>query len=357
MKQYMVLGLMSGTSLDGLDIVLIRFTKDIRWKYELLACETTAYSNEWKNKLRLQQALLYSAEGLQRLDSEYASLLAERINSFIATHELNQKDIDFISSHGHTLFHQPQLGYTTQIGSGAILAALCGIPCWTDFRTADVALGGQGAPLVPIGDRLLFSSYEACLNLGGFSNISLKTQDAEMAFDICAVNIVLNGLAGQCGKAFDEDGALAASGVLNETLLHQLNALPYYQQNAPKSLGAEWVAQYIDPLFSSCTDSPENMLATFTEHVAQQLAACFNQFKLSDVLLTGGGAFNKHLIHRTKVHTQTTLHLPDTTTIEYKEALIFGFLGVLASRGEVNVLRQYTGATRDHIAGSFHSGI
>jgi anhydro-N-acetylmuramic acid kinase len=356
MKEYMVLGLMSGTSLDGLDLAFMRFTKDNSWHYTLLQCETVPYSPLWKRRLQHQQVQHLSAIELQPLDAEYASLLAEEVNAFLRRNGLDKADIDFVSSHGHTLFHQPPLGYTTQIGNGAILSAQCDLDSWSDFRTADVALGGQGAPLVPIGDRLLFPQHEACLNLGGFSNISLKTPLIETAFDVCPVNIVLNQLAEKCGQAFDEGGTLAASGTINESLLEALNALPYYSAQAPKSLGAEWVAKNITPLLEQVHESPENLLATFTEHVAVQLTNSFNSFKVNRVLITGGGAFNDFLLQRVRSMSNAELTLPDPSTIAFKEALIFGFLGVLASRGEINVLHRYTGAKMDHVAGVFHRG-
>ncbi len=345
---------MSGTSLDGLDLALVRFSKVQRWHFQIEAAQTLPYSENWHR--RLQNALDSTLPGseLAALDAEYSALLAQKVNTFLAENSLAKKDIDFLSSHGHTLYHQPGRGFTLQLGKGAILSSLTGIASWSDFRTADIALGGQGAPLVPVGDALLFDAYPACLNLGGFSNISLTSLDKPVAFDICPVNIVLNRLANRLGKAYDAEGRIAARGEVDNTLFHRLEALPYYSEKAPKSLGTEWVSQYIWPLLENANLGEDALLATFTAHAASQIANTLKQHRVPKVLVSGGGAYNTHLIRSIEKRCGSQLVLPNPEIIAYKEALIFAFLGVLACCNEPNVYACFTGAANDHIGGSFH---
>lgn len=345
MKTYFAIGLMSGTSLDGLDICYAQFQDETHWEFEILKTETIPYSLEWKN--RLQNAIQLSAEDLLALDKEYGFYLGEKTQEFISKNNIT--DLDFIASHGHTVFHQPQRKFTLQIGDGRALKLITKKPVIYDFRSQDVLMGGNGAPLVPIGDELLFSQYDACLNLGGFSNISLQKNHQRIAFDISPVNVVLNYFAEKLGKNYDENGDFARNGAINFKILEQLNALTFYQKSAPKSLGVEFVNSEVFPLLKD--ETPENIIATFTEHIAEQIAKIFNDNQLKTVLVTGGGTFNTYLLEKIREKSHTELIVPDENIINFKEALIFAFMGVLRLRNEVNVLCSATGSSENHCSG------
>lgn len=337
---------MSGTSLDGIDLAEIVFNyTDGKWNFEILSAETVPYSSFWKGELR--DAINYSEEKLERLDFKYTEKLSEEISKFIKKY--NIQEIDAICSHGHTIFHQPNKGFTFQIGNLPRISKVLGQKVVCDFRTQDVNLGGEGAPLVPIGDRLLFPEYDYCLNLGGFANCSFEKNGVRIAFDICPANIVLNKYAENLGKDFDEGGKLAASGKVDTDLLNKLNSLSFYNDKPPKSLGLEWVKKQIFPLLDAAAISSEDILRTFTEHIAIQLAQQFSQNAY--VLITGGGAYNSFLIKRLKSLASIEIIIPSPDIVEYKEALIFGLLGVLKLRNEVNCLASVTGASKDHSSG------
>jgi len=344
---YQVIGVMSGTSLDGVDMVYAKFVNDINWGFEILFYETIPYPNFWKQKLT--NLVQLSKEELDEVDIEYTQYLSNLINDFIAKNEI--KTIDAICSHGHTALHRPDLGYTVQIGNRKELAKLTKNLVVCDFRVQDVKLGGQGAPLVPIGDELLFSDYEFCLNLGGFANISTNLNGKRLAYDICPVNIVLNKYAEKLGKSYDEGGKLASQGVLNEQLFSKLNSLPFYIGKPPKSLGLEWVNQFIFPILEASNETPKNILRTFVEHIALQLGNNLSAEVDAKVLVTGGGAYNTFLMERLSSLTKSSIVIPDNNLIEYKEALIFALLGILKLRNEVNCLSSVTGAYNDHSSG------
>lgn len=345
-QKYHIIGVMSGTSLDGIDLAEIVFDySNGKWNFNILAAETVTYSSYWKDELR--EAINYSEEKLERLDFKYSEKLSEEILKFIKKH--NILEIDAVCSHGHTILHQPEKGFTYQIGNLPRISKMIGHTVVCDFRVQDVELGGQGAPLVPIGDKLLFSEYDYCLNLGGFANCSFEKDGQRIAFDICPANIVLNKYAEKLGKDFDEDGKLAASGNLDEGLLEKLNALSFYDEKPPKSLGLEWVKKYIFSLLEASEISSEDILRTFTEHIAIQLAK--QLAGNASVLITGGGAYNSFLIERLKKLALVEVVIPSPEIVEYKEALIFGLLGVLKLRGEVNCLASVTGASKNHSSG------
>lgn len=336
---------MSGTSLDGLDICYAQFQNIATWEFEIIKTETIPYSSEWKN--RLQDAILLSAEDLLALDKEYGFYLGEKTQEFISKNNIT--DLDFIASHGHTVFHQPQRKFTLQIGDGRAIKLTTKKPVIYDFRSQDVLMGGNGAPLVPIGDELLFSQYDACLNLGGFSNISLQKNHQRIAFDISPVNVVLNYFAEKLGKNYDENGDFARNGAINFKILEELNTLTFYQKPAPKSLGVEFVNSEVLPLLKD--EIPENIIATFTEHIAEQIAKVFDDNQLKTVLVTGGGTFNTYLLEKIREKSQTELIVPDENIINFKEALIFAFMGVLRLRNEINVLCSATGSSENHSSG------
>ena len=337
---------MSGTSLDGIDFAeIILNLSEGKWHFEILNAETVPYSSFWKDELR--EAFNYSQEKLERLDFKYTEKLSEEISKFIKKNKINE--LDAICSHGHTIFHRPEKGLTYQIGNLPRISKTLGQTVVCDFRVQDVELGGQGAPLVPIGDKLLFSEYDYCLNLGGFANCSFEKNGERIAYDICPVNVVLNKYAEKLGKDFDENGKLAASGKVDAGLLEKLNSLSFYAEKPPKSLGLEWVKEHIFPILEASKVSSEAILRTFTEHIAIQLS---NQFqKESSVLITGGGAYNSILIERLKNLASVEVIIPSPEILEYKEALIFGLLGVLKLRDEVNCLSSVTGASKDHSSG------
>ena len=354
--EYKAIGLMSGSSLDGLDICFVSFWQaENQWKYKILETETVLYNENWKSKLAFAHQL--DASALKQLDIEYGFYLGEETNKFIENKSIDKNSIDFISSHGHTIFHQPQKKITLQIGHGAAILDKTKKTVICDFRTQDVIFGGQGAPLVPIGDKLLFHSFDSCLNLGGFSNISYKNEDLMVAFDICPVNAVLNHLSQKYfDKEFDKYGEIAKSGTVIQNLLSELNILAYYRHKPPKSLGIEWVEEHIYPLLNEYKDK-KDLLATYTEHIAVQIAAVLNSFESKTVLVTGGGANNKYLIERIKFYTNATLELPQKELINYKEALIFAFLGLLKIQNKVNILSSVTGVAFDHSSGVIYHSI
>jgi len=343
------IGVMSGTSLDGLDIAAVEFNlEDDRWSFQLLAAETCSYPENWIKKLELSPTL--SGEKLTELHSEYGKFIGEQTLFFIKKTHFAP---DLIASHGHTIFHQPGKGYTLQIGSGAEIAALTNTLTIADFRSGDVALGGQGAPLVPIGDRLLFSNYMYCLNLGGFANISFEQEGKRLAFDNCPVNFVINHFARKVGLPFDNNGELGKKGKINIKLLDQLNQLPYYRSAAPKSLGREWVEKTFFPILNQSIISDTDKLRTVYEHIALQITKDLSGD--GNILITGGGAFNSFLIERIQSLTPCEIVIPTREIIEFKEAIIFAFLGVLRSKNINNCLASVTGAHRDNCGGIIYT--
>lgn len=350
MKEYYVTGLMSGTSLDGLDICHVRFEFP-SLKYEIIETKTLDYSGEWV--FRLKNSIHLTAPELVKLDMDYGFYLGRKVNEFIRENHIGRTDL--IASHGHTVFHRPDEGYTLQVGNGAAIWAETHIRTVCDFRAQDVALGGQGAPLVPIGDEMLFGGFDACLNLGGFSNVSFRKPAGRIAFDISPLNIVLNRLAEKSGKKYDQDGKLARNGTVNISLLKELNALDYYRKPPPKSLGIEFCIEHIFPLIDDSADKTEDLLASFTEHFAMQIGSVFNEYQIKNVLVTGGGAKNKFLLERLKALTGTEILIPDKKTVDFKEALIFALMGVLKCENRVNVLSSVTGAKKNHSSGIMFS--
>jgi anhydro-N-acetylmuramic acid kinase len=348
-ENYNVIGVMSGTSLDGVDLAHILFTfKEGKWHFVIAETETVPYSQTWIN--RLKEAVSFNENELRILNKEYTVLLGGIIKQFISAKAITA--ISAVCSHGHTILHQPQQGITLQIGNLPEIASITGQKVVCDFRVQDVMLGGQGAPLVPIGDRLLFSGYHYCLNLGGFSNISFEENGHRIAFDICPVNTVLNYYAGQLGFDYDAGGNSARSGSVVTALLDELNALDFYAKSYPKSLGFEFVKEVVLPLIENHAATAEDKLRTFTEHVALQIANTINAAGKGSLLITGGGAYNEFLIGRLKhLLPGIGITIPDDKTIQFKEALIFALLGVLKLRGEINVLGSVTGAGKDHSSG------
>lgn len=350
MKPFYVIGLMSGTSLDGLDLCYVKFELPA-YQFEIIHAETIPYSNEWISKLK--NSIHISGLELTKLDTDYGFYLGQKLNEFIEKNQI--KNLDLISSHGHTVFHNPKEKYTLQIGNGAAIFAETNIKTVCDFRTQDVALGGQGAPLVPIGDEKLFGEFHACLNLGGFSNISFKNENERIAFDVSPFNIILNYLAEKSGLKYDKDGNLARNGIVNNSFLDKLNSLKFYKINPPKSLGIEFCIEEIFPLIENSELNIEDLLATFTEHFAQQISQIFNQNQLKNVLITGGGTKNKFFIESLKSMTETEIIIPKDEILDFKEALVFALMGILKTENEINVLKSVTGAKKNHSSGVVYS--
>ena len=341
-----VAGIMSGTSCDGLDVAVCTFyTENEQIKYALLSANTFSFHPELLAMLRSAHQL--SGLELVHADHTLSKYIASCINA------INQQ-VDVISSHGHTIFHQPDKGITHQIGHGGTIAALTNKPVVCDFRTTDVALDGQGAPLVPIGDEILFSEYDACLNLGGICNISLKQQGTRKAWDITFCNLVLNYLAEREGKAYDENGNMAAQGILVPELLDRLVFMDYYTLPPPKSLGREWIDQEILPIIDSYKQSTNNLLRTCCHHIALQIAEVVKTYQVKRMLITGGGAFNKTLIDEINRCTQIDNVIPDHHLVSFKEAIIFGLLGYLRWHDNINVWSCVTGSKRDSCSGAIY---
>jgi anhydro-N-acetylmuramic acid kinase len=352
MSRYNVIGIMSGTSLDGLDIAYCSFDlQGNNWSFKINCSKTIQYPKELSEQLR--KVIHFSGLELMLLHNEFGNFIGSSILSFIETNNISTDEIDCVSSHGHTVFHQPNKLLTTQIGNGANISAVTKLPVVCDFRTVDLALGGQGAPLVPIGDQLLFSAYDYRINLGGIANISFQENSTTLAYDICPVNIVLNKLSSELNAPYDDMGAFAKSGVFDKKLFNELNALDYYKKGAPKSLGIEIIEADIFPLLSAAPLSSEDKLRTFVEHIAFQIADTI-KVPESDILITGGGAYNSFLIERLKELSNSDIQLPSNEIIDFKEALIFAFLGVLRFRNQVNCLSSVTGSKEDNIGGCIY---
>ena len=355
-KNYNVIGVMSGTSLDGIDCAYAKI--ELAPSQEgsiyptfnsvITLAQTISYPKKWKEILSVAHTL--TREELDVLDVDYTSYLAKVIADFIENNKLT--DIDVICSHGHTVLHQPDQGVTLQIGNLPKIATLVNHRVVCDFRVQDVEMGGQGAPLVPIGDQLLFGHYDYCLNLGGFANVSKDENGVRIAYDISPVNVVLNKYAQELGAEYDDGGAFAKAGKINQPLLEKLNKLPFYALPAPKSLGIEWVHKHIFPLIESASLSSVDVLATFIEHIAIQLAAQIKEG--ATVLVTGGGAYNTYLLERVHFRESVNLVVPDAKLVEFKEALIFGLLGVLKLENLPNCLASVTGAREDHASGMLY---
>ena len=361
--EYRAIGLMSGSSLDGLDIVYARLQEIAgKWSYEILKSDCIEYDQDWKSKLK--NAVHLTALDYQLLHTSYGHFLGREVNRFIEKNDLFHK-VALIASHGHTTFHEPKLNMTAQLGDGAAIAAVTGLAVISDLRAMDVAFGGQGAPIVPLGEKLLFKELSMFLNIGGIANISLHINNEIIAFDVCPANSILNPLAQRRGFEYDEDGRLASVGVPDHQLLSELNSLEYYENPYPKSLSNNYGSEKIIPILERYDLCVEDLLCTYCEHIAQQAVSAVLPLIHNDMntenqmLITGGGAFNKFLINRLdesmKKH-NISITIPDAEVIQYKEALIMALLGVLRWREENTVLASVTGAKMDSIGGALWLG-
>jgi anhydro-N-acetylmuramic acid kinase len=359
---YRVIGIMSGSSLDGLDIAFVEFEEIGRkWSYEIKAAACRPYPQDWYHKLETATAL--SAYDYQVLHTSYGRYIGEQVNAFINEFDLHHK-VQLISSHGHTTFHSPEKGMTAQLGDGAAIAAATEINVVSDLRAMDVAFGGQGAPIVPIGEKLLLGDYTYFLNLGGIANLSYKDPDSYIAFDVCAANRVLNILAQAEGKLYDDGGFIAASGKVFTPLLTQLNALDYYSQRYPKSLANTFGTDTVFPIVAGFDISNADRLRTYVEHIVMQIAYAIQTIAPQNgtenkLLASGGGALNTFLMQRLRqvlAAYNIEVVVPDATLVNYKEALVMALIGVLRWREEYNVLDTVTGARRSSIGGAVWIG-
>ncbi len=360
---YRAIGLMSGSSLDGLDIAFVEFQETGgRWSFEIAEADCFPYSDEWMQ--RLKNATRLTALDYQLLHTDYGHYLGQQVNTFIEKYQLHYK-VALIASHGHTTFHLPAKKMTAQLGDGAAIAAETQLPVVSDLRALDVAFGGQGAPIVPIGEKYLWNDYNYFLNIGGIANISFNSEPY-IAFDVCPANRVLNMLANDAGKEYDAGGQMAASGKIDQVLLERLNSLDYYKKTYPKSLANDFGTDVVYPLIRDSGCGIADALRTGTEHIASQIKNAISTARhpeltthVSRLLATGGGAFNTFLIERLKDQLKETgieVVVPDEKLVNFKEALIMAFIGVLRWRQEYNVLSSVTGAKRDSIGGALWTG-
>lgn len=365
---YRAIGLMSGSSLDGLDIAFVSLQEaGGKWTYEILQADCQPYDAEWV--ARLSNAVNLDALEYQLLHTAYGQYLGEQVNEFIDRYQLHHQ-VHLIASHGHTTFHLPQKKMTAQLGDGAAIAAVTGLPVVSDLRALDIAFGGQGAPIVPIGEKLLLPNYQFFLNLGGIANLSFKQPEKYIAFDVCPANRVLNMLAAKAGKLYDENGALAAGGELQNDLLEKLNELDYYKKDFPKSLANDFGTEIVFPLTNRDDMPVADALRTYTEHIAAQVGRAAAQLLANgkpvnehgqsySLLVTGGGAFNVFLVEKIREQLRPLnieAIVPDAQLVNYKEALVMAFIGVLRWREEYNVLSSVTGASRNSINGALWLG-
>lgn len=363
---------MSGSSLDGVDIALVEFSETGgKWNYTIKCAACIEYEIEWIQKLK--NAVNISALDYQLLHTQYGRFIGETVNDFIEKFQLQHK-VNLIASHGHTTFHVPEKKMTHQLGDGAAIAAMTQLSVVSDLRSMDIAFGGQGAPIVPLGEKLLFPAYYYFLNIGGIANISINSKPTNntdfysqkneiIAFDICAANRVLNMLANERDLDFDKDGKLASAGKINDDLLEKLNALEYYSLPYPKSLANSFGTDIIYPLIKEFNLKAEDALNTYVEHIALQiknsLTSYFSNTTIQELMITGGGAFNKYLVGRISEHLAQInfeVFIPEDEVVIYKEALIMALLGALRWREQYTVLASVTGATRNSIGGALWLG-
>ncbi|MBX7182734.1 MAG: anhydro-N-acetylmuramic acid kinase [Bacteroidia bacterium] len=342
------IGLMSGTSCDGLDICYSEFSREGKtWNFQILAAETRSYSPVWLE--RIHHAPELGGRDLILFSKELGIQFGLEVNMFMEKHKLGKPDA--IASHGHTIFHEPSLGLTFQAGDGNNIAAITGCKVLFDFRSLDVALGGQGAPLVPVGDRLLFSTYDSCLNLGGIANLSFEKSGQIIAFDICPFNLLLNHFSNKLGYDYDTDGNIARAGEVNDSLLEALIRVEYNSLVPPKSLGREYVEVEFLSVIDKFNLKPTDILRTLVQYYVTCISSVLDENAIAKVLITGGGVYNRYFVELLRMKTKSVIEVPEPRIIEFKEALIFGFLGCLKLNGFENVWSSVTGSSRNSISG------
>ena len=344
MNAYQAIGIMSGSSLDGLDICAATFQKGTKWGFQMDAFVAVPFPDDLYHQLLNCRSL--SGESLHRLDIQLGLWLGGQVVDFMNENRLNPV---VIGSHGHTVFHQVDHHLSLQIGNGHAIAEKTGVPVVADFRQQNVLLGGHGAPLVPIGDILLFEEYDAWINIGGIANATIRTKKGFEAGDIVPANQVLNALANKLGFPFDEGGQFAQQGKLNRNWHNYLGSIDFFEKPFPKSISNEWVKKEL--LDSLPETNPEDALFTYTSFMASQIAGILPE-ETKRALVTGGGALNTFLIDQLKAErSEVDFEVPEEDLIQSKEALVFAFMGLLRHQGEVNCLASYTGSNKDISAG------
>ena len=356
MRKYNIVGVMSGTSMDGLDIAhcTLEEQEEGKWSYSINAATTISYGEKWRlrlSKLRHQNSMIF-----HKTDRYYGQFIGENIKQFLTDNKL---EADLVSSHGHTVFHQPENNITVQIGDGNSIYAYTGIPTVTNFRALDVIMGGEGAPLVGVADQMLFGEYAMCLNLGGFANISSDINGNRVAYDVGPCNIVLNRIAREFDQEYDKDGEIAERGAIDYDLLSDLNEIEFYSYEPPKSLGREWISTNFWSHVRNSVAKKEDKMKTLVDHIAQQVGnnvedLCGGEPAGKRLLITGGGAFNNTLISHIKTHTEAEVVVPDAMLVDYKEALAFALLGILRVQNKTNVYKVATGAKESTVSGSLY---
>ncbi len=348
-NEYFVIGLMSGTSMDGLDLSFSKYIyENDMWSFELIDSKTFKYDQIIKKTFI---DAFDKKISINKADTIFTNLLVDAISEFIRNQYLK---VDLISSHGHTIFHEPAKSFTTQIGNGSLMSKALKLPVVCNFRQQDIDLGGEGAPLVPIGDKMLFHKYDICINLGGIANISYDRNGERIGYDICPCNLLLNHVANKINKEFDQDGLIAKSGKINYALLNKLNQVDYYKLAYPKSLGKEMVDKLFISIINNFDIKIEDQLATLVEHIAKNISQEINILSFKNCLITGGGALNDFLVSKIKRLTHLKIIIPSNDIINYKESIVFGFLGLLRMLNKKNCLSSYTGASKDHSSGDLY---
>ncbi|MGB0167057.1 MAG: anhydro-N-acetylmuramic acid kinase [Luteibaculum sp.] len=347
MQKWKALGIMSGSSLDGLDLALSEYTlNQEKWSFKILHRDSIELPDNLKELLKTSTSL--SGEDLVLLDITYGKWIASQLGDFLADYPKP----DVVGLHGHTVFHKPDLGYSLQIGSADHVAASVSCPVVSNFRQKNIALGGQGAPLVPIGDFHLFNDFDACVNLGGICNTTLLNRQDLLAWDISACNQVFNFLAHEMGQAFDKDGVIALSGSLDEDLLQALNRLSYYDLKAPKSIGNHWVKENFIPLVQRAKSSVPDKMHTVQRHLVDRICTELKSYGVKKALLTGGGAHNANFVQRLRDQGDIEFIVPEKQIVDFKEAIIFGFLALLRILCKENILSSYTNSKFNLSGGS-----
>lgn len=363
-KELHIIGLMSGSSLDGLDMAYCKYNYEnvdgqihlVEWSIK--QAETAIIPLELK--YQLSNANKFDLKKLQILDVLFGQFIGNELKAFMHKHQLTS--IDFIASHGHTIFHRPEEGFSLQIGNGETIAAITKLPVINHFRNKDIAQGGQGAPVAPIADRFLFNGYDFYLNLGGIANISYHKNDTWYAYDISGANQILNALAHQLHSSFDDKGKEARSGQKIDALFHQLNKHSYIEKTPPKSLDNQFVFQEFTQCVLEHEGNTFDKLNTVCHHIAYQISKAIANAELEkperSMFCTGGGVFNVFLMELIEDYCnqnmQVAIDIPKAEIINYKEAALMALMGLLHQENIPNVMASVTGAKQDTINGELH---
>lgn len=343
---YNVLGLMSGTSLDGLDMALCAFNDQNFSDFEIIKTKTVSFPDSLTQKIK--NVLNLSVLDFIELHKKFGTFVGYQINE-----NFSAQTIDLIASHGHTVVHFPEKNVNFQIGDGATIAAITELPVVSDFRSNDIALSGQGAPLVPAGEKYLFPDFDTFLNIGGFSNVSFW-RNQTIAFDISPANYALNYFSNKLGSNFDFNGNFGKQGVVNPELFNELSDLDFFRDEYPKSLSDHWFFDVFLPIVDKYDAIIFDKMRTIYELIAVEIGKNLDAFNTNKVMITGGGAHNKFLIDLINENSKAEVFIPDNEIVNFKEAIIFAFLGFLRFKKIPNCLSSVTGAKFDNIGGAIY---